>query len=337
MNPTKKYGGRPTLCLDFDGVLHWYRNGWQGATVIDDEPVPGAVEFVTRAQQYFKVVVYSSRSSHPGGIDAMRAWMQRYGFPEVAFATQKPAAFLTIDDRALTFDGNWPDPEKLRDFQPWTRLSNTEPGSPTGEAVKSEAGAVDLEETGALRALVFKNRSVRRFRQDQPVEMDLLRGLVDLARLSPSGSNMQPLKYILSNTPEKNALIFEHLSWAGYLKEWPGPAEGERPAAYVIILGDTTISKGFGCDHGIAAQTIMLGAVEQGLAGCIIGSVRRADLAAALQIPPQYEILLVLALGKPAETVVIEPVGSDGSIRYWRDDQQVHHVPKRSLDEIIIG
>jgi nitroreductase len=331
MNPPKKISGRPTLCLDFDGVLHWYRRGWQGTNNIDDEPVPGAVDFVSRAQQYFKVVVYSSRSSHRGGNEAMRAWMQRYGFPEVDFASQKPAAFLTIDDRALTFTGDWPDPEALRAFQPWTRVDQPEPGSPTGAP---EAGAP--EETGSLRALVMKNRSVRRFQQDQPVTMDVLRGLVDLARLSPSGANLQPLKYLLSNTPEKNAVIFEHLAWAGYLKDWAGPAEGERPAAYILILGDATISKSFGCDHGIAAQSMMLGAVEQGLGGCMIGSVKRADLAAALQIPPQYEILLALALGKPNETVRIEPLGAEGSVKYWRDEQQVHHVPKRGLDEIII-
>ncbi|RPJ42442.1 MAG: nitroreductase family protein, partial [Chloroflexi bacterium] len=145
-----------------------------------------------------------------------------------------------------------------------------------------------------------------------------------------------PLKYYLSCDPEKNARIFPTLAWAGYLKEWPGPQEGERPSAYIIILGDSTINKSFGCDHGIAAQSIMLGAAEKGLGGCMIGSVRRAELAAALNIPPQYEILLVLALGKPKEIVQIDPVGPDGSIKYWRDEKQVHHVPKRSLDELIL-
>lgn len=322
----KKKGGRPILCLDFDGVLHWYRNGWQSATLIDDEPVPGAVEFVTQAQEFFTVMVYSSRSSYPGGIEAMRDWMRRHGFPEVGFATQKPAAFLTIDDRALTFSGSWPDPAALRAFQPWTRQPQPEPGTPSLK-----------EDTNMLKELVQKSRSVRRFYQDVAIEMDTLREMVDLARLSPSGANLQSLKYYLSNEPEKNARIFQHLAWAGYLKEWSGPEEGERPSGYIIILGDTTISKSFGCDHGIAAQSIMLGAAEKGLGGCLIGSVKRAELTAELNIPPQYEILLVLALGKPKETVVVEPMGSDGSVRYWRDEQQVHHVPKRSLDDIILG
>ena len=116
---SSRSGFRPTLCLDFDGVLHWYRNGYQGADVIDDEPVPGAVDFVHAAQQFFKVVVFSSRSNKPGGIEAMRAWMEKNGFPEVEFATEKPSAWVTIDDRALTFTGEWVDPAELRSFKPW--------------------------------------------------------------------------------------------------------------------------------------------------------------------------------------------------------------------------
>jgi nitroreductase len=326
MGPRKRSGGRPVLSLDFDGVLHWYRYGWQGPNIIDDEPVPGAVDFVRRAQDFFHVVIYSSRSSHPGGIEAMRAWMEKYGFPQVDFATQKPAAFLTIDDRALTFDGNWPDPAALRSFQPWTRQQG--PETPDNQT--------DTEENSMIKDLIRKSRSVRRFDQQQSVSVETLRELVDLARLAPSGANFQPLKYLLSATPEKNALIFQHLAWAGYLKEWPGPEEGERPTAYIIVLGDSSISKSFGCDHGIAAQTIMLGAAEKGLGGCIIGSIQRSELGAALQIPPQLEILLVLALGVPKEEVVVETLEADGSVRYWRDEQQVHHVPKRKLDDIIL-
>lgn len=187
-----------------------------------------------------------------------------------------------------------------------------------------------------FRDLVLKNRSYRRFCQDAAVSGDVLRELVDLARLSPSGANLQPLKYILSCEPQKNALIFPHLRWAGYLKDWPGPAEGDRPSAYIVILGDTEIRKEFECDHGIAAQSILLGAVEKGLGGCMIGSIDREGLRAALKISPRYEIFLVLALGKPKETVVLETAGSSGDIRYWRDSDGKHHVPKRTLDEIII-
>jgi nitroreductase len=188
-----------------------------------------------------------------------------------------------------------------------------------------------------IRDLVLKNRSYRRFYQDIPVSLETLKELVDLARLSGSGANKQPLKYVLSCDPAMNARIFPELAWAGYLKDWPGPEAGERPAAYVIILGDKTVSQTFGCDHGIAAQSILLGAVELGLGGCIIGSIRKAELSRSLAIPAEYEILLVIALGKPKETVVLEAVGPDGDIRYWRDEQAIHHVPKRSLGEIIVG
>jgi len=187
-----------------------------------------------------------------------------------------------------------------------------------------------------IRDLVVRNRSCRRFDEEFAIERETLENLVDLARLSPSAANAQPLKYILSCTPEKNARIFPHLAWAAYLKDWPGPAEGERPAAYIIILSDTEIGDAFGCDHGIAAQSILLGAVEQGLAGCMIGSIDRKALGAALHIAPRHKILLVVALGKPRERAVVEEVGPRGDIKYWRDENGVHHVPKRARDEIVI-
>jgi nitroreductase len=187
-----------------------------------------------------------------------------------------------------------------------------------------------------LADLVRENRSYRRFYQDVAVGRETLRDLVALARLSATASNLQPLKFILSCSPDTNATIFRHLHWAGYLKDWAGPEEGERPAAYVIILGDRSIRKKFSCDHGIAAQTMLLGAVELGLGGCMLARVDQDDLRKALRIPDQYEIQLVVALGKPKETVVIEDLGTDGDIKYFRDAVGVHHVPKRSMDELIL-
>jgi nitroreductase len=188
-----------------------------------------------------------------------------------------------------------------------------------------------------LRDLVKANRSCRRFYEDHQVALNTLEELVDLARLSASAANLQPLKYIVACQPEINAEIFSCLGWAGYLKDWPGPESGERPAAYVVILGDTAISKDFGCDHGIAAQSILLGAREKGLAGCMLGSIDRKTLRKILNLETHLQILLVLAIGKPKEKVVIETVGSDGSIRYWRDAEAVHHVPKRALKDIIVA
>src|SRR5512136_1245892 len=187
-----------------------------------------------------------------------------------------------------------------------------------------------------LRDLIEKKRSYRRFQQETAVDLQTLRELVDLARLSASAGNMQPLRYILSCDPSKNALIFPNLAWARYLGDWPGPAEGERPSAYIIVLEDKQVDHPLHCDHGIAAQSILLGAAERGLGGCIIASVNKLNLRNALNIPVRYDILLVIALGKPKEKVEIEKLGADGSIRYWRDNAGVHHVPKRALDDIIL-
>jgi nitroreductase len=161
-------------------------------------------------------------------------------------------------------------------------------------------------------------------------------GLVDLARCTASAANRQPLKYILSADSETNARIFSCLAWAAYLKDWKGPGPGERPAAYIVILVDEKISKDWWCDDGIAAQTILLGAIEQGLAGCMLGSIQKEKLRSELDIPDHLMIRLVLALGEPAESVVLEDIEPGGDIRYWRDEKGVHHVPKRKLKELII-
>lgn len=188
-----------------------------------------------------------------------------------------------------------------------------------------------------LRELIERNRSYRRFHQNVAVDRGTLEELVDLARLSPSAANRQPLKFILSAEPGSNAAIFPHLAWAGYLADWPGPVEGERPSAYIIILGDKELSPSFGCDHGIAAQSMLLGATERGLGGCMIGSIQRDKLGQVLAIPARYEVLLVLALGRPKETVVLETVDAGGDIKYWRDSAGVHHVPKRRLTDLVVG
>jgi nitroreductase len=188
-----------------------------------------------------------------------------------------------------------------------------------------------------IKDLILKNRSYRRFFEDSKVSCDALRELIDLARLSASAANRQPLKYIISCAEEKNLVIFLNLAWAAYLKDWPGPPEGERPPAYIVLLGDKDISESFIWDAGISAQSILLGATEKGLGGCMIASINKNGLREALKIPEKFEIVLVIAIGKPKEKVVIEPVGNEGDIKYWRDKEGTHHVPKRSLEEIIIG
>ncbi|MDR2651448.1 MAG: nitroreductase family protein [Prevotellaceae bacterium] len=187
-----------------------------------------------------------------------------------------------------------------------------------------------------IQELIRKNRSYRRFYQDVAVDAHTLKSFVDLARLSPSARNLQPLKYIISNNKEINEKIFPTLAWAGYLKDWDGPVEGERPAAYIVIVVDKNITQSKPeYDEGIVAQSILLGAVEQGLGGCIIVSVKRQELAEILNLSAQYEIALVIALGKPKEQVVITDV-KDNDIKYFRDKDAIHYVPKRSLDDIIL-
>jgi nitroreductase len=188
-----------------------------------------------------------------------------------------------------------------------------------------------------IAELVQSNRSCRRFDEHHAVSSQTLLELIDLGRLSASAANLQPLKYIYACSPGINERIFSCLKWAGYLDTWPGPAEGERPGAYIVILQDTQISQRVDCDHGIAAQSILLGAREKGLAGCMIAAVNRPGLSTALEIDDHYKILLVLAIGKPREHAIIEPVDKDQDIRYWRDGNGNHHVPKRSMEEIIVA
>lgn len=188
-----------------------------------------------------------------------------------------------------------------------------------------------------LKDLVLKNRSYRRFYENESVSEQTLKELVDLARCTPSTVNSQALRFKLVCEPEDNKKVFETLAWAGLLKDWDGPVEGERPSAYIIILCDLSVGKDKRFDDGIAAQTIMLGAAEKGLGGCIFGSVKRDLLAQNLNIDlEKYSVDLVLALGKPKEEVKIVNLPENGSTAYYRDENGTHYVPKRSLDGIII-
>ncbi|TCL73264.1 nitroreductase [Hydrogenispora ethanolica] len=193
--------------------------------------------------------------------------------------------------------------------------------------------------TTLIKDLVVKNRSYRRFDETAALDRSVLEGLVDLGRLAMSAANRQPLKYLIFCDPERNARIFDCLGWAGYLKDWPGPEPGERPTGYIVMLMDTQIKDPMGLDAGLAAANILLGAVERGLGGCLIGNIKRDELRALLGIEDRYQLLAVIALGKPVERVVLEKAGPgpEADIKYWRDERQVHHVPKRELREIILN
>lgn len=188
-----------------------------------------------------------------------------------------------------------------------------------------------------LKDLVLKNRSYRRFYQNEEISFETLKELIDLARNTAASVNFQVLKYKLVNDTEGNRKVFENLAWAGLLKEWKGPEEGERPSAYIILLCDKSISQSKPVDVGIAAQTILLGATEKGLGGCMFGSIKREKLAEDFNIDlEKYSIELVIALGKPKETVKLVDLPESGSTAYYRDENGVHYVPKRSLDDVIL-
>jgi len=188
-----------------------------------------------------------------------------------------------------------------------------------------------------FKNLAENNRSYRRFDEQFVIDRATLVELIGLARLAASGRNGQPLKYFLSYERDLNGQIFSALAWAAYLKDWPGPEKGERPSAYIIVLLDHQIANNYFCDDGIAMQNILLGAVEKGLGGCIIRSIQKPRLSAILQLPDHLEIIDVIALGKPVETVILTEVAPDDDIRYYNDANGIHYVPKRSLDELIVN
>ena len=193
----------------------------------------------------------------------------------------------------------------------------------------------------ALADLVARTRTVRRFREEVPLAPALLEQLVDLARLGGSARNAQSLCYLIVTEPSLRAALFPLLAWAGYLPDWPGPAAGERPAAYIVCVLDRERQRGpeseAHFDLGISTQNLLLGAAERGVMGCRIGAFNADRVRALLQLDARYQPMLVVALGEPAETVVVETVGTDGDVRYWRDADGVQHVPKRPLGDILLA
>ena len=187
-----------------------------------------------------------------------------------------------------------------------------------------------------LTDLLLKSRSYRRFDQSVRISEATLREIIDATRFCPSAANRQLLKYRLVCEENETEQVFNCSKFAAYLLEWSGPAVGERPTAYIVVLGDEAISKFSEVDAGIAMQTILLRATELGFGGCILASVQREKLREILALDERFPIAYVIALGKPGETSLIEPIGQDGDIKYYRDADGVHHVPKRSLDDLLV-
>lgn len=186
-----------------------------------------------------------------------------------------------------------------------------------------------------FKELMRKDRSYRRFDQNVRIGQEDLKELVGLGRYCPSGRNLQPLKYRIVHEEQECAGLFPYLLWAGYLKDWPGPEEGERPVAYLVQCLDTSLTETFLCDDGLQLEAITLGSVVKGYGCCIIKAFNTNEVKRVLSLPEEMKPLSVIAIGKPKEKVVIDDM-VNGKIEYWRDAESVHHVPKRSEDELII-
>ena len=184
--------------------------------------------------------------------------------------------------------------------------------------------------------LLKQSRSYRRFDQSVTLSEEGLKALVGVATLCPSPKNRQPLRFKLVSEEGEKEKLFPLLKWAGYLKDWPGPEKGERPGGYLIFLGDRRLSRSFHFDVGIVAQSMLLKATEEGYGGCVIHALNRRKLRQEFGIGPEYNILIVLALGKPVEEVQLEELKPGSSPAYWRDEDGVHHVPKLGVGDLLV-
>lgn len=187
--------------------------------------------------------------------------------------------------------------------------------------------------------LIKKNRSYRSFDKSRTVTESELRSLVECARFSASGNNRQLLRFLLCASPERMSQILPCVKWAAALPDWHLPPQGHEPPAAIVLCHDTTAApepQASARDVGIAAQSILLGAAEMGLGGCMIANFAPANLAQSLALPSHLVPVLVIAIGKPDEEIILEDAAEGGSVSYYRDENGVHHVPKRMLDELII-
>ena len=186
-----------------------------------------------------------------------------------------------------------------------------------------------------FKELMSKARTCRRY-QNKPVPMELLMEIIDTARLTPSASNAQPLRYALSTSAEVNARLYPLVRWAPAIDEWDGPVEGERPVAYIVIGADTKSPVPWEMDAGIGALAIQLGLAEKGIGCCIFNHFDAAEVHAAVAFPRYVGVQLVVAVGYPAETAIVEELRKGGPFQYHRDEQGQHYVPKRLLKDIVL-
>ena len=188
--------------------------------------------------------------------------------------------------------------------------------------------------------LIAKTRSIRRYKENEPVSREMLTYIAHAARFVPSTGNMQRLRLMLVNDKETCDAIFSNISFAAHLRpEWCGPKEGERPAAYIVVMTETEPDVNLGIDMGVAAEAMLITAREEGLGGCIFRSFDREALGAALGKSP-YKPAMVISIGYSDEVVIIQhapDVRPDGNLKYYRNQYGHHIVPKISIEQLIIG
>ena len=186
---------------------------------------------------------------------------------------------------------------------------------------------MDIEEA------IYNRRTIRRFKQE-PVPIEILKKLIDFARVAPMGSNIQSIEYIIVSDSSMREKLFPLVQWAGFLPEKDQhPEVGRRPMVYIIVLGNTDIKENPRLDAGAAIENILLAAVKFGLGSCWMGSVNREKAAVLFNLPKNYEIISVISLGYPDEKSSIELF--EGSFKYWKDEDGIMHVPKRQLNDVI--
>ena len=181
---------------------------------------------------------------------------------------------------------------------------------------------------------IISRRTRRKFKQEK-IDPEILKKLVNAGRLAPSGANLQSLEYLVIDKKDLKEKIFPNLAWAGYIRPEGDPEEGERPAAYIIILADRKINPAPGMDIGASAENISLAAREEGIGCCWIGAFKKKEINEVISVPENLSTELILALGYPMEKPVSEDMKRGSSIKYYKDDSGNLHVPKRRLEDIL--
>lgn len=185
----------------------------------------------------------------------------------------------------------------------------------------------------SIYELIVNRRTIRRFKQ-KPISQELLTKLVNAGRLAPSAANFQPLEFIVVNDPALVRKVFAAVKWAAYIAPAGDPPEGARPVAYLIVLINGEIKPKQGeVDAAAAIENMILAALEEGIGSCWMGAIDRDQLRQIFEVPPKYQINSVLALGYPDESPVVDDMTD--SIKYWKDEHGVLHVPKRRLSDVI--